>query len=177
MTTILLSKKTLIISFISLIISFMVMLTFDGYLKNEVAPNGIVSFELAQDLDQSKAIINSWNEQSKTAAGLSLGFDYLYMFIYGGFISLLLLRVKNHFQQKPFLRKTARLALMGVWVAVLFDAIENYALIRLILGDVREVWPSLAFYFASAKFIILLMAVVFFLIALPIVIFGRRGKQ
>lgn len=172
----LLSRNTLIISLILLILSIAVMLTFDGYLKNEVAPNGIVSFELASSLEESKAIINSWSEQSKTAAGLSLGFDYLYMLIYGGFISLLLLRVKNHFQQKPFLRKTARLALMGVWVAVLFDGIENYGLIRLILGDVREVWSSVALYFASAKFIILLAVIIYLLITLPIMIFGRRGK-
>ncbi|MEP0368830.1 MAG: hypothetical protein ABJN36_20625 [Cyclobacteriaceae bacterium] len=177
MNNLLLSKNTLIISFALLILSIGVMRSFDGYLKNEVAPKGIVSFELASDLDESKAIINSWNEQSKTAAGLSLGFDYLFMIIYGGFISVLLLRVKDYFQQKSFLRKTARFALIGVWVAVLFDGVENYGLIRLILGDMREVWSSVALYFASAKFIILLMVIIFLLITLPIMIFGRRRKQ
>lgn len=34
----------------------------------------------------------------------------------------------------------------------LFDAIENYILIQLLLGSQSTMWPEAAYYFATAKF-------------------------
>lgn len=54
----------------------------DSHLITEAAPAGIVSFEFAGDIDTAKRILTSWGSQGKVYAGLSLGFDFLFLFSY-----------------------------------------------------------------------------------------------
>ncbi|MDP3312675.1 hypothetical protein [Lutibacter sp.] len=72
-------KKLTIILLVSLIIMFLTMRYFDAPLKNTEAPSGIISFEFAKDLSKSEAILNSWNALAKTSAGMSMGFDFLFI--------------------------------------------------------------------------------------------------
>ena len=61
------------------------------------------------------------------------------------------------------------------WFAVLaaaFDAIENIALLRVFDGHVDQPWPGIAFGFASAKFALLAVVIVYLVVGL--LSLGRR---
>ena len=75
---------------------------------------------------------------------------------------------------RRFSQRAAVLYVLGIalsWAAIgaaLLDALENYALIRILLGTQLELWPSVAFWCAILKFLILCICVGYFVIAYPI---------
>lgn len=149
-------KRTLLILGIITAILFFIMGIIDQPLKTADAPQGIISFELAKDFNQSQTILNSWDFHSKIYAGFSLGIDYLFLVAYSLFFSLLIVRISLLFVQ----RQTwfANLGILLAWAqffAGIFDAIENYGLIRLLLGSQNESLSVLAYYFAVLKFLLI----------------------
>ena len=158
-------KRTFFTLLILLVLCIVAMRFFDAPLKNEISPNGIVSFELAKELSNSKAIIDSWNEHSKASAGLSLGLDFLFLGLYSLFIGLLIFRVNERLWKGRSFYLVGKILIYAIFIAAFFDLIENIALIKLILGDFNQTWSSLAYYFATIKFGIVLLCIVYLLIA------------
>lgn len=136
-------------------------------LKTEAAPMGIVSYELAGTPDNAFKILTSWelprnnNEPliksitPKLYAAFGLGLDYLFMPSYALALALgVLLALGRH---------KGWLALLGVWLgwgslaAALFDAAENFALWKILLGDYVSLWPGLAAVCAAIKFALILL--------------------
>ena len=58
------------------------------HLKTDVAPRGIVSFELAGELSLAQRMVESWGRPGQIRAGISLGLDYLFLFAYSSTIAL-----------------------------------------------------------------------------------------
>jgi hypothetical protein len=137
----------------------------DSYLITENAPNGIVSFEMAKDISKSKSIINSWDEKAKIAAGLSLGFDFLFLLVYSLFIAVVISRLNNSLWKDKYVYIIGKLLIGAIFIAALFDSIENVALIKIILGDSKQIWPLIAYYFASLKFIIILICILYIILS------------
>lgn len=132
-------------------------------LKNEIATNGIVSFELAGTLQNSIEILNSWDTNAKLYAGLSLGFDYLFMLMY----SLLLYQLINYVIIKiggeKLIKYGSLIAKLMIFAGIL-DAIENYALIKLYLGNLDQIFSTVAYYSATIKFALIGLGLTFILI-------------
>jgi hypothetical protein len=127
------------------------MKTLDVPLKNEVAPKGIVSFELAGSLQNSIDILNSWDANAKLYAGLSLGFDYLFMLMYSLLLFVLIKYITSKFTKKSVVKFGNFLAI-AMLLAGIFDAIENYSLIQLYLGNLEQIFSTVAYYSANLKF-------------------------
>jgi hypothetical protein len=127
------------------------MKTLDVPLKNEVAPKGIVSFELAGSLQNSIDVLNSWDANAKLYAGLSLGFDYLFMLMYSLLLFVLIKYVTSKFTKKSVVKFGNFLAI-AMLLAGIFDAIENYSLIQLYLGNLEQIFSTVAYYSANLKF-------------------------
>lgn len=131
-------------------------------LRTAAAPLGIISYEFACDLDGSRRILASWGPQAQVYAGLSLGLDYLFMAAYACALGLGCVLVARRLG-----RWSGGLAALGValswgqWLAALLDAVENYALIRLLLGSERALWPALAYGCALPKFLIVGAGILF----------------
>ena len=153
------SKKIL---FVFTIIAMAVMNILDVPLKNEIASNGIVSFELAGSLQKSVDILNSWNETAKLYAGLSLGFDYLFMLVYSLLLYVLIKHITSKFTNKTILKFGNILAFLML-AAGLLDAIENYALIQLFLGNLDQLFSTIAYYSASVKFAVIGIGITYLL--------------
>jgi hypothetical protein len=134
-------------------------------LITENAPNGIVSFELAKDISKSESIINSWDEKAKMAAGVSLGFDFLFLLVYSLFIAVVMSRLNNSLWKDKYVYTIGKLLIVAIFIAALFDSIENIALIKIILGDSKQIWSLIAYYFASLKFIIILICIVYIILS------------
>jgi len=161
---------------ILLLVTISAMVFFDSFLKNELAENGIVSFELAKDLKASNLILNSWNEHAKIAASLSMGLDFLFLIIYASFIALLIHKLNERlWKNKPFYN----VGIILVWAAfimALSDAVENIALIRLLLGDMQQHWSSIAYYFAIIKFTILIIGMLYILLSFMYLLIKKNKK-
>lgn len=155
-------RKFLLVKLLILVILFaLVMRHFDSYLINDVSKNGIVSFELAKELSKSEDIINSWDTVSKYAAGMSMGFDFLFLIIYSSFIGLLIYNINQSLWKGQSFYAIGVIMIWSIYFAALFDIIENIALINLLLGDLNQIWSSIAYYFAMVKFVIILTCIIY----------------
>ena len=157
-------KRLTTILLISLLLISVVMRYFDAPLKNPVSSYGIVSFELAKDLSQSEAILTSWDAIAKTAAGMSMGMDFLFLIMYSLFISLLIHTLNERLWKHTKMYKMGLIFIWGVFLAAFFDIIENIALIQLLMGDLQQHWSTMAYYFAILKFGLVALSVLYILI-------------
>ena len=176
------SRKPLFWAFLAgTLILFAIFRILDAPLRTAAAPNGIVSFELAGTPFQAQAIIDSWHEmaflvssvegepvpgfvsRAYAFAAFGLGVDYLFMPVYATALAFgILLAAGKH--GSWFARFGAWLG-WGVYAAALFDAVENYALARMLL--MNQVWspyPEVAAFSASVKFVLLSLGLVYALV-------------
>ena len=155
-----------------------VMATFDKPLRTEAAPQGIVSFELAKTEAQTVAILSSWNEAARVSAGLSLGMDYLFLFAYSLSLGLgcVLLGGLERNRGTMLAAIGAPLAWMQLLAAVL-DAVENYALIQLLLGAGGGNWPALAWGCAVPKFIAVALGLLYLVLGGALSALRRGGGE
>lgn len=166
-------KKLTIILLVSLIIMFLTMRYFDAPLKNTEAPFGIISFEFAKDLSKSEAILNSWNALAKTSAGMSMGFDFLFLIIYALFFALLIHKLNERIWKGSEINIIGVILIWLIFLAAFCDIIENIALIQLLLGDLLQKWSSIAFYSAIFKFFLLTVGLLFTIITSFVLIFKK----
>jgi hypothetical protein len=136
-----------------------------GPLVTDAAPQGIVSYEFAGDLSTARAILDSWGANGQVYAGLSLGLDFLFLFAYAGSIGLgcVLAARKLAPQGGPVYRAGVWLA-WGLLLAAFLDYLENYALIRILLGSELALWPVMARWCAIPKFVLVGAGLLFMMI-------------
>lgn len=129
-------------------------------LKTAAAPAGIISYEFAGTLPVAQAMIESWGVTARISAGLNLGFDYLFLALYPLAIGLGCVIVARG----GFLSTPGILLAWGQLLAGLLDAIENYALIQLLLGARDPGLPIIALWCATPKFLIVGVGIAYVLI-------------
>jgi len=153
-----------IFAFLTLMLLFSLTII-DRSLKTEPAPRGIISFELAKDFSSSTEILSSWDSTAKLNAALSLGLDYLFLVVYSFFLALSCYVLSQKIAGFNNWLSGAGIGLAWMqFLAAIFDAIENYALIRLLFGSQQAYLPQAAFYFATIKFILITLGLLYLLI-------------
>ena len=91
-------KKLTIFLLVLFVFSLIGMNISGGEFTNEVAPFGIVSFELGKTLANSQAILNSWNTETQLFAAFNTaGLDSLFLIVYSLFFALLLHKLAFRF--------------------------------------------------------------------------------
>lgn len=156
-------RKLLFYLFLGLtLIIFAIFRVLDAPLRTPAAPNGIVSFELAGNLQTATGIINSWDARTQLFAAFGLGLDYLFMPSYALALALgILLAAGRH---SGIFAKTGAWLGWGALAAGVFDAVENYSLWQLMAGNLQESWAGLAAACAMVKFGLLLLGLAYALI-------------
>jgi len=122
-------------------------------LKNATVPGGILDFEFAGNRATAQAILDSWSPEVREIAMLGMGLDYVYLVVYSVFLSLACIAVAQRLSGPA--PRAARLGFGLSWLVLsagLFDAIENFGLIRLLLDGPSDVWARVAFVCAIPKF-------------------------
>ena len=66
-------------------------------------------------------------------------------------------------KKTTFSYKLGKILLRLTILAGFFDVVENIALMRILLGNLSQLNTSISYYFASAKFILLLIAILYIL--------------
>ena len=173
------SRKPLFLAFLAgTLFLFAVFRVLDAPLQTSAAPNGILSFELAETPFQAQAIIDSWHEmamfvssvEGESVPGLvsrayafaafGLGIDYLFMPIYATALALGILLAAGR-DGEWFANLGAWLG-WGAYAAALFDAVENYALAgMLLMNQIWSPYPQVAAISATIKFGLLVLGLVY----------------
>ena len=135
----------------------------DQFLINDTCTGGIISFELARDIETAGSYLNSWGERGKIAVSLGLGIDFLFPIAYSSLMAILIHKLNELLWfKRPFFRVGNGL-IWGIFIAGVFDYIENIGLINLVLGNMDQFWVSISFYFATIKFCIILVVLLYIL--------------
>lgn len=154
----------------------MVLLNWEGGpLTTRQAPFGIVSFELAGSVGRSQAMLDSWNANAQLHAAFSLGLDYLFMVVYSAMIGLACIWSGERLQaiNWPLARLGVWLA-WGLWLAALFDAVENLALLSNLFNGPMTPWPQVAAICAVFKFSLILLGLIYSFFALAANLVNRN---
>lgn len=146
--------KKLFWAFLGLFLATLVaMATIDANLNTSATPNGIISFELCAFTSSCTAALAEWGERGQQLAMLSLGLDYLFLLLYPGLVCMGLLLIAP---KVPGALKRA--TVLMAWLspgAGVADALENYALVQVVLSGSGEPYAWYGGVFAAVKFVIL----------------------
>jgi hypothetical protein len=159
------ARKPLFFTFLILTLTLLAIFqVLDKELPTDAAPNGILSFELAGNPETARAITDSWKHMRLwLGAASSLGIDYVFMPIYAlalAFGSLLAMH-----RHEGWIRSLGAVAAYAGFAAATFDAVENYALLRVLLGEVQSSYPAIAAFCAILKFGLILFGALYGLAA------------
>ena len=131
-------------------------------LATEAAPRGIISYEFAYTAAAAERMLLSWSPVAKQRAMLSLGLDYLFLVLYPAFISRACARVALRLRERS--PGAARLGVRLSWLVLaagVLDAVENYALIEMLVTGPSDLWAQLAWWCATPKFILVGLGLAF----------------
>ena len=136
----------------------------NGALTTEAAPDGIITFELAGTPEEAGRIVESWRQSGATdEAGFNLGFDFLYMPLYGMVLASLVIAVAHRArrQGRAGLHRVGLVVAWAPFLAVAFDVVETAALVFVLDDPSTSGLPALARACALAKFTLLVAAVAY----------------
>lgn len=154
-------RRPILFTFVLFVLCSIALSTIDVFIKNEITPLGIVSFEFISSLSNVNAAMQLWGEKGQAAVGFSLGLDYLYILVYSVlFIYCLRNTSEKLFQHNAAFAKVAAVLAVVFPVAACCDAIENFGLLKLLLGSQNELWVVVAYYCAAIKFCIIAISLV-----------------
>ncbi len=131
-------------------------------LRTSAAPAGIVSFELARTPANVQEMLASWDARALLHAAFGLGLDYLFMPSYAFAISLACLLTGG--RHKGWFAITGEWLGWGVFLAAIFDALENVGLWHSLVGPVSAPWPAISYWCAVFKFVLILLGIAYGLI-------------
>ena len=149
----------------------------DAPLKTPAAPQGIVSYEFAGTTAAAQSILDSWDAGARVHAGFSLGLDYLYMPVYALTIGLAcawaarMLGVRGR-----WLGCVGRVLALGLGLAALLDALENYTLTTMLFSAAADPWPAVARWCATGKFGLIVAGLVYALAGFVFWLATRRSR-
>jgi hypothetical protein len=125
---------------------------------------GIIAFELAGNAERAQRIMSAWGDDGRRAARRSLQLDFGYMATYGALTTLLVDYARRRLGHPAAVR-------LGVAPAVVADAVEGVALLKVLAGNNVDLNARRARGAAIIKFVILLLALLY--------IFGSyvRGRK
>ncbi len=140
-------------------------------LVTDAAPSGIVSYELAGTLANAQAMVKSWGPVGQIFAGVNIGFDFVYIITYVIAIGLGCALVARG----GFLTTVGNALAWAIIAAGVFDCIENYNLIQMLLGYGQEVNALMAQWCAIPKFALIGLALAYFFVG-GVVALGLRWR-
>jgi len=156
------------------------MLVTGAHLKTEVSPMGITSFEYAGELAVARAMIESWGPQGQLYVGLNMGLDFLFLVAYPLTIGLGCILISRRLSgQTGFIVSLGVVLAWGQLLAGLLDVVEDYALIQVLLGTDNELWPALAAWCATPKFLLVALGLLYLIIGgiAAVVLPGKDAQQ
>jgi len=159
-------KRGLIASGIATVILLLAMAPADERMQDTGGP-GILPFELTGGQDRADEILAEWGDEGQDAARESLWIDFGFLLAYGTFLTLALAATRDLARERNWMRMAAsgRFIVYFGALGAAFDALENTCLLLTVDGA-GAAFPLLATVFASCKFALLAVVIVYLLAGL-----------
>lgn len=172
-------RRKLFWPFFAATIIVMVALNMIGApLNTDVAPYGIISYELAGTPEQAGQILASWDQRAREHAALSLGFDYVFMLAYSITIGLACVWAGDVLLERRWpLSGIAVPLAWGQIAAAILDAVENYALLKILFGSIQSPWPEAAKWCEIVKFCLVFLGLIFAFYSLIVSLVNRLAMR
>src|SRR5688572_8868807 len=124
---------------------------------------GVIEFELARTSEKASEYYALLGDEGRDEARKQLYFDYPYLILYGLFYAAACIVVAARAAERgmPRLARWGRPFAIAGLAGAACDAVENFALLRVLDGHTDQPWPGIAFTFASAKFLLIAGAVLY----------------
>lgn len=145
-------------------------------LRTDAAPDAQVSLQMAGSHESATEIVRSWEDGGVMhKAGLSLGFDYVFLLSYSVTIAAACAGIAARCRRRTWPGMAALGALLGwgVFAAGALDAVENALMVPILSNPVTGGSPGMVKAIALAKFA-LLVAAGLYLLVVGIATFRRR---
>jgi hypothetical protein len=158
-------RRALRISGIATAILFVVLAIVDEAIKASGGP-GIIAFELAGTTGRVAEILGHWGQEGRDAARVSLAIDFVYLVVYGVFLTLAVLELRDAARERgwtAFARPGTAIAVLP-GVAAACDVVEDVGLWLMIEGEGTAHIPPVATAFAAVKFVALAVAIGYLLV-------------
>jgi hypothetical protein len=157
-------RRALWVSGIATLALFVVLAVLDKRMSSTGGP-GIVGFELAGGEHRAQEILSQWGGKGHDAARLSLWLDYAYIASYVALLTLAVAATRDAAARRGWVRLAA---IGGVVIAApilagLCDAVENAGLLLALGRHGGNTAPLLATVFASVKFVLTGMTLLYLL--------------
>lgn len=141
---------------------FFLLLRFQGKLETKFSPASIVSLELAHDAQSVQDITTIWNEEGMTSrAKTNIRIDFLFIPFYAMLFYTLCGSISVRMNGIP--AKLGVLLAFGSLVAGVFDVMENILMLYALSGHYNNISALLTTVFATIKFSLLLLAILYIL--------------
>lgn len=123
---------------------------------------GILAFEFAGTPENARRILDAWGVSGEARMLAQIGLDNWWLFFYSTTLALLCVMIAIRIRAYALRWASIGTALAwAVWGAALLDRIENFALARIINGDITAAWTSTAFVCAGTKFLIVILCLLY----------------
>ena len=127
-------------------------------MSNERAPLSVSSFGMAGSLARAREMMASWDERARLSGAFGIGFDFLQLVVYSTTVAMACAWVAQSFREagRRWLSSLGILLAWGQWLAVLFGAVQNAVMIRLLLGSGNEAWLRVSYWCTLLKLVLLI---------------------
>ncbi|WP_236517107.1 hypothetical protein [Sandaracinus amylolyticus] len=143
----------------------------DEVLRGPGTEGGIVGYEFCGEVARCQAQLDAMEARgASTTLAMSLGVDYAFLLAYSTAIAAVIVFLAARLPRAP--RALAAIA-SAQWIAAGLDAIENYALWRMLAGGARDPWPAIAAWCAAPKFAIVAVGLLTVLVLLGMSVRSR----
>ena len=113
-------------------------------------------------MEKARAIRDSWDGTAHLRAAFGLGFDHLFILAYSLTIALGCVGAMGmHRELRPALAAAGLPLAWGAWMAGVLDIAENAALFTVLLNNPTSPWPQVAWWAATAKFLLVIAGIVY----------------
>ncbi|MHA1758668.1 MAG: hypothetical protein ACTSVV_18025 [Promethearchaeota archaeon] len=154
-----------ILSLVAFLIINSIMSPIESSLKGSTG-YGVLEFELAWNADTIRTIFNAWGTEGMEKELFVTYIDFLYIIAYSILIFSLNLLITRQIKGK--LKEFGLIISIFPFIAGIFDIIENINLILMLTNEafIDMGSPLIASLCASIKFTLLIVAIIYFFIAL-----------
>jgi hypothetical protein len=140
-------------------------------LKRNISPRGIVELEMATQPRQIALLFEVWD---KSVVKMNIWIDFLFIVTYVAFLALASEAASTKWKNQSLKIIGLTLARVSV-VAGVLDIGENLLMLQTIAGNFTIVSLQLTHYFATIKFTLAAIVLIYLMISIPVILRNSRS--
>jgi hypothetical protein len=171
-------NRLLLFLFAGTVVMIAVMRWHGAPLITPVSKTGIVSLELAKTKDTASLIIDAWQKKEGNVVQQAITntyIDFIFLLFYSLFLYALCFFIST--KQKTRAATISRTLAIAALTAGLCDVLENYFMLQMLEHSVTEAYAFLSWLFATIKFALLILVIVWCLVNAHVVFRGNRPDR